>query len=333
MEQPKAASMTKLTLNDRLCPTIQKILMQLQQVYMNNPQRSKIASSLKSSLESKPTTPATSPTLTSSTSTASFVSIKDTIPKRPRTTNPSSNSSGSTNQNNSTNSSLNSNPTAPKIRKTRVQKSAFKYDNRPYIRRSFTPMSELLQPVTIPTISVSSPLISENLSAEISEVDLKEFDQILAHQKMELFESRIQLGLDEEHPHPALAIKALDENPHYIVSKDENNKFGHYVEIEVKQMKPKFWEDRCWDSEGNTMNDEQTDKLRKQMIDSYIIPEIEVAYTPRSQKTPKKKKKPRRTISAAAAKAKNEKNSLVFDLYAINVLTDCSDFDTDFEDF
>lgn len=295
--------------------------------------------------------------------------------KRPRNNsqNKSNSKNASSNLSLSSESSCEIEPSISTTVKTKKKKSAFKFDNRKYIRRSFTPMCDLLVPIKVPTEvdfsqSNENSLIKQSSSFILSENEfndsLEKFDLVKSHQILELYEARIQMGQDDIHLHPALAIKAADEQNSTVFSKEEIKRFDNYGQINVYQPRPNFWPSRVWDTQNISqsnldsqddkqkldekpaeLNEQQSEKLQRMIEDSYKIPEIEVVCSTKSTK-PQKKRRPRRMLSASSSASgfpgiknlRNQKSfsnisSTVFNLHAINVITDDSDFDTDFEEF
>ena len=69
------------------------------------------------------------------------------------------------------------------------------------------------------------------------------------HYQLEVIEKRIQNGDDEEHEHPAMCVQVLNEEGLSEVTNEEKKLRGDYDEIKYDQIKPSFWEPRCYDDE------------------------------------------------------------------------------------
>ncbi|KAK8875864.1 hypothetical protein M9Y10_006039 [Tritrichomonas musculus] len=439
MDQPKPSSIAQL--NEKLCPTIQKIMSLMRNKLLQNSslqqsnhssstnmlsqkQTSRVnlnlssdSSAASSPLSSSPPTSSTSSSFSLSTksfqtqqqpsSSLSAINLGSLVnfnfslatnavlfcaasaaSNNKRTKNNSqSKSNSNNNKNHSSNSILKSSSEneSSTVIKTKKKKCAFKFDNRKYVRRSFTPMCELLQPVTVPSLDIRSSSDPSGSSIKRShsfvvlenekEINLDDFDQIKSHQTLELYEARIQMGCDDLHLHPALAIKAAEEMNCTVFSKEEVKRFDNYKQVNVYQPKPKFWPPRVWDNlQNDTQNDssikneqnscnqklpndnefsnrpselseQQSEKLLNMIEESYKIPEIIVSYASKSSRTQKRKRAHRALSSSASVSrissiknSRNQKSPVniapsLINLYAINVFTDDSDLDTDFEDF
>jgi hypothetical protein len=96
------------------------------------------------------------------------------------------------------------------------------------------------------------------------------FDLVSSHKRIELFESRIQSGIDTRYKHPALAREAANTSETPIPTKDELAKRDRYQEVNIPAIVPRFWPPRPWDS--NVLADDATETLRAEIAEFNRLP-------------------------------------------------------------
>lgn len=91
------------------------------------------------------------------------------------------------------------------------------------------------------------------------------------HMKAELFETRINDGLDLSRTHPAEAVTAATKAKSIKMNDDERGRYENYEEKLQNQMIPRFWEKRVWDTDENIMSDENTLKTQRRIEELLTI--------------------------------------------------------------
>jgi hypothetical protein len=86
------------------------------------------------------------------------------------------------------------------------------------------------------------------------------FDLIAMHQKIELFESRIQSGQDPHYKHPAMAREAANSDPIPIRNPEDIAKYERYTELSLPVVVPQFWPSRPWDKDF--LRIDESDRLK-----------------------------------------------------------------------
>ena len=169
-------------------------------------------------------------------------------------------------------------------------------------------------------------------------VDMDKYDIVNIHGRIEIYESRIQQCEDSAHPHPALARVAADEAENNDKFTDaEQQKFTRYQIQNVTQKIPLFWPKRSYDTEDNTMSEEQTQamsqKIQKEM-DYIRDPKLNSKKKTNSKSNSSsvaKVPRPKKTTSDRPKKVgRPPKLSTIIDLTSTNYITDDEDL-TDFD--
>jgi hypothetical protein len=88
---------------------------------------------------------------------------------------------------------------------------------------------------------------------------------LASHQRMELFESRIQSGSDARYKHPAQAREEAKIELNPTLTNEELEKSDRYREVKISPIVPGFWPPRSWDS--CVLGDEMTEKLRSEIAE------------------------------------------------------------------
>ena len=86
--------------------------------------------------------------------------------------------------------------------------------------------------------------------------------KIYLHKTAELFESRINDGIDQENKHPAQAaqLASIEYNTSkkkMKMTQDEKDRYENYETFVPKTKIPPFWEERPWDTEDDKMSEEE----------------------------------------------------------------------------
>lgn len=167
------------------------------------------------------------------------------------------------------------------------------------------------------------------------------FDIVSIHSKIEVYEFRIQMGEDEDHLHPALAlIAAAESSDNDSFTAVEKSKGTRYEEQKVIQKVPLFWPSRVYDKEEEKMTEQQSAQFEQT-----IQKEIDSIGKFRQEKQRKNISKSRSIQFPSMIQSKNIKNysdektkkvgrppkySTVVSLYFDRLTTDDDDL-TDFD--
>ena len=95
--------------------------------------------------------------------------------------------------------------------------------------------------------------------------DLSNYDYAEAHKNIEVYESRIQCGIETGYGHPAEAHLALAANPHFTLNDEELERSLNYNLEPVINIVPAFWPRRPWDKEGDILTPQATAELKEKM--------------------------------------------------------------------
>ena len=88
-----------------------------------------------------------------------------------------------------------------------------------------------------------------------------DFDQESVHSMLEVLEHRIQVGDDEVHEHPGMAVSVLANEGVGTVSRKEQRLRENYVTIEERPIVPTFWPRRVYDRPCDLLTANESDDL------------------------------------------------------------------------
>lgn len=91
------------------------------------------------------------------------------------------------------------------------------------------------------------------------------------HQRVELFESRINWGLMPSYEHPAQAVYPAYEGVPFVMTKEEYEKSLRYNCESVKHIIPGVWEGRIWDKPEHKLSPEDNAELDARISESMVI--------------------------------------------------------------
>jgi hypothetical protein len=204
---------------------------------------------------------------------------------------------------------------------------------------------------------------ADTRSIDVSHIILTDFQS--QHYQLEVLEHRIQVGDDETHGHPALAVELLPEFDGTTLTYEEHKLKTNYDCQPTDQLIPQFWEHRSWDDTAHKMSPDDSANLRRELsqFTQNSVPRDRPHFSGNSRKhrrelrqwlassgeeaseeteddpvyqddVPRPRTSPLLRARPKSAGVKPRKHSgvcvkLDFDRF----ITDDTDFETDFEDF
>jgi len=109
--------------------------------------------------------------------------------------------------------------------------------------------------------------------APINNIDINELSEIFEaeklkkHQLSELFESRINDGVDTVNKHPVFAPQIAEKARNIVKTSDEKYRYDNYQMFNPQMKIPAFWEPRVWDNKEDIMTEEETQNVIQQNLD------------------------------------------------------------------
>ena len=182
-------------------------------------------------------------------------------------------------------------------------------------------------------------LKNENINPipSIEDADEK-FDLQYHHSRLEVLESRINYGFDEDHNHPGIA--ALIE---WAVGKldcthEEEKLKEHYIQLPPTKKVPTFWEPRPWDKPENILTEKENqiliEKIQQQTNIDPDDPEFIDNFDPNTLLDGEEEEKSEHNDENDEKNKKSKfKLNLVFSASHIFYGTDDSQDETDLESF
>lgn len=220
-------------------------------------------------------------------------------------------------------------PKTKKTHKSPTHQSAPK-EGRTSIKRSITPVAESIKRVLTPTWEDTDTISSPEADSIVQSRQVPDFSIEAVHGKMEYHEARIQMGMDDEFKHPAMATRAAERNQEIVLNRDEAERFNRYKTEGIIQPKPLFWTDRVWDLPDNVMTEEQSKALTDRIENSYEHPKHEGPSTPKPKASPKNR--PKKSASQSNRNRRFYQESIV-SLTTVSFETDDEDDLTDYDLF
>ena len=98
------------------------------------------------------------------------------------------------------------------------------------------------------------------------------------HFRLEVLEHRIQMGEDEVHEHPGMAVAVLRSEGVGEVSRKEQRMRENYGTLEERAIVPTFWAPRVYDREEDKLSQEESDELMAALgmcgVESFTSPMV-----------------------------------------------------------
>lgn len=136
------------------------------------------------------------------------------------------------------------------------------FEIRESSRSIISSKSPTIVPIDIPMPDWhAAPISIDEQPQQPNTYDINEMIKI--HYQLEIIEHRIQVGIDNEHQHPALAIDILKEVGLTNESKKDRQYLQRYEQVNDPLFVPTFWEPRSWDAEEAViLNNEESKSLQ-----------------------------------------------------------------------